>query len=973
LNRDNPNLAGAARLPKTNPAPPVISRVSAAMFRAAKLGAIDEPKQTDVYGGIDRRRQLPGNLPQGNFPSYKSLISPKTAMNPNGRATMAELTDVANRVLAEAPADALPSAIAQSLGQPTIAALRDAAAALVAGERFELAEMVFRAFADRPDAGPWASAGLAKVLARRGESEAAVVAWRDCLGRFADRVQPHWLIELARSERELGRAAEAEATLRRCSQSYPQFAPGLAALADLLAKTGRPAEAVAAWRTAIRDCRDAAQPWWFQGLASALRGAGAPEQAEVAREEMVRRFPKSAAVLAMQARAAAERQQWDRALGLWTECLQRHPTSTAPDSLNGRAKALFRLWRIEEALEIWRDLIDRFPDFVAGYAEMGAAALELGDFAAAQRCYSAMIARFPDKARPEWYARLARSLNEQRMDRAAGAVLAELESRFPDSPLACRDAYRFSFQMEFGLDSQSALIEDALRRFPGDRGFLAARVVILLAFGRLAEAEKIVEALEAAEDDYYAVVSRWRFKLDRSGGELVERTVQRIVLGRPWPLEAGLPLGRFLLELWLDWAAELASALFDDLAKRFPNQVEVFCTWARALIATRQDRLALELTESIPLPYQTSDVLELRAWAAAQRGEDDRAKQVWKSVLSRRYFPALHRPAAAMNRLTREDRESDCGDVTAFIVFRNESTLLPEFLRHHRNLGVRRFVFVDYMSSDDSSAILMNEPGVILYRCDDSFQLSSAGMRWKNELIERHGGGGWILHVDVDEMFIYPGWETTPLSRLTEYLDGERMEALSAFMLDVFPRRMFDEAGAPTRHSEHRCYDGDYAWMGLVTPPYRRPAGGVRARLFQAQEYLHKVPLIKSSCGVALNSHETTHLRFADVTGALLHYKLLNLAIHSKQRPSGEAGNPFVASDRSGQIMRRHQRYMSRLASLRDVDLFKAGVSEELADSLTLADRGLMRASPKYRDWLQSAHEPPPLRADSQTASAKAR
>ena len=55
------------------------------------------------------------------------------------------------------------------------------------------------------------------------------------------------------------------------------------------------------------------------------------------------------------------------------------------------------------------------------------------------------------------------------------------------------------------------------------------------------------------------------------------------------------------------------------------------------------------------------------------------------------------------------------------------------------------------------------------------------------------------------------------------------------------------------------------------------------------------------------------------------------------------------------ETLRRHVRYAARLASLSDVDLFKAGVSEELADNLTLAERGLMQAPRKFRDWLALA------------------
>ena len=495
---------------------------------------------------------------------------------------------------------------------------------------------MFRAFTEQPDLGPEWAAGLANVLARRGDPEAAVIAWRDCLSRFADRVEPEWLIELARSERQLGRIAQAEAASRRCCEQFPKFAPGAAALAELLAKTNRPAEAAAAWRTVVRDFSEEAQPWWFAGLASSLRDAGSAEQAELASEEMARGFPKAAATLSTQAQAAAERQEWSRALDLWTECLELHAAAMTPDSLNGRANALFRLWRIEEALEIWRDLTERFADFAPGYAAMGAALLELGDFAPAQQCYSTMIARFPDKSRPEWFANLARSLHDQRMDRAGDLVLAELESRFPDLPLACREKFRFSFQVEFGVDAQSTLIENAVRRFPGDRGFSASHVVNLLALGRLADAEKVIEALEAEADDHHAIVSRWRFDLDRSGAELASQTVQRVVLGRVWPLWPGLAVGQFLLGLWSVWAAELALFLYDDLAARFPNQVQVVCARARTLIMSRRDRAALELVETIPSQYGTDEVLQLRAWTAAQRGEDDRAKQLWRTILSRK-------------------------------------------------------------------------------------------------------------------------------------------------------------------------------------------------------------------------------------------------------------------------------------------------------------------------------------------------
>ena len=46
-------------------------------------------------------------------------------------------------------------------------------------------------------------------------------------------------------------------------------------------------------------------------------------------------------------------------------------------------------------------------------------------------------------------------------------------------------------------------------------------------------------------------------------------------------------------------------------------------------------------------------------------------------------------------------------------------------------------------------------------------------------------------------------------------------------------------------------------------------------------------------------------------------------------------------------------RYAARLAPLWRADLVKPGVSQELEDSLAMAERGLMRTSPRYREWLR--------------------
>jgi hypothetical protein len=190
------------------------------------------------------------------------------------------------------------------------------------------------------------------------------------------------------------------------------------------------------------------------------------------------------------------------------------------------------------------------------------------------------------------------------------------------------------------------------------------------------------------------------------------------------------------------------------------------------------------------------------------------------------------------------------------------------------------------------------------------------------------------------------------LPRFIEYLDSEGAEAVSAFMLDVYPQRWPSARSERVTHAECRYYDAEYIWIGHVRPPYRRPLGGVRSRLFGVKEYLQKVPLIKSGCVIYVGNHETTPLRFSSVTTALLHFKMLGVI---DQADGPLTGGLEDNGQRGLEVMHRYERYASRIATLKGRDLRVPGVSQLLVDSLTLADRGVMQAPAPFRDWMTRA------------------
>lgn len=863
------------------------------------------------------------------------------------------LRQIAGQILHDFPVGSLPAEVAQALESPTLQALQTAGNGLLASGQLAAAEAIFHALADWSRVYPWIPAGLARVATRRKNWPAAASAWLLCLAAFPTRPAPDWLVGLALAERQLGHHAQAQARLLACRQQFPHFAPAAAALAELYRLTGQHELAAATWETAIRDFPGAARPAWFLGLAGALRDCGHAARADETLDDMVTRFPGSAPAMVRQANSAARREDWQAALDIWTVCIQDHPLAMQPTWLTGRAMALFRLWRVEAAMDAWADAIQRFPDDIPARIQMAKAAGDLGDWHVMREGFTTLIARFPGQLAPEWLGGLARAQFMTKSYEDASRLTAALTARFPESSLGDRLSVDFANALQAGLNALSQGLQAGLRRFPDERYLLAEQVRVLLAAGQMDDAERIAARLEATANDALALTCRWRIAMDRAGEDVLRDIVQNEIAARAWTPESALRVVNFLQTIWSKWPVELAARLLEDVTAKFPGRFPVACAHARALIGLRKFSAALAIIDALPPILRTQDALELRAWADSLRGAHATARQTWQTILSRHYFPAIHSAEPLLERVTPETDEEPPHGVIAFLNIRNEMAHLSAYLHHHRAIGVRRFVCVDNMSRDEGAEFMQAQPDVILYRTADDFQTSSAGMRWVNLLRERHGAGAWCLYADADEALIYPGWETIPLDEFTAYLDQEGAQALGAFMLDVYPKRLLNDAQTPAPREDYRYYDANYQWIGQVRAPYLQPVGGVRGRLFQVNEYLHKVPLLRHATGTYLNSHNTTPVRLSGVSGTLLHYKLLNLALRFRPLNRADSGNPYMA-DRSPDLMRRYVRYTAHMEQLRNADLWRAGISEPLADSLTLADRDIMRVPASYRDWLRA-------------------
>lgn len=128
------------------------------------------------------------------------------------------------------------------------------------------------------------------------------------------------------------------------------------------------------------------------------------------------------------------------------------------------------------------------------------------------------------------------------------------------------------------------------------------------------------------------------------------------------------------------------------------------------------------------------------------------------------------------------------GDLLLFCTAYNEMLRLPWFLKYHRSIGVKHFLFVDNGSTDGTHEYLREQPDVSVWHTKASYKKSRFGMDWMNFLLSRYGHNHWCLTLDPDELFVYPFCDTRPVPALTDWLDASSVRSFGTMLLDMYPK-----------------------------------------------------------------------------------------------------------------------------------------------------------------------------------------
>jgi glycosyltransferase involved in cell wall biosynthesis len=303
-----------------------------------------------------------------------------------------------------------------------------------------------------------------------------------------------------------------------------------------------------------------------------------------------------------------------------------------------------------------------------------------------------------------------------------------------------------------------------------------------------------------------------------------------------------------------------------------------------------------------------------------------------------------------LERIQGDSRSVPAGGVVAFMCVRNEGSRIQAWLRHHRRLGIDRFVVIDNASTDGTSHELLAHPDVILYRTAESFAASNFGTDWILALMRRHASDRWCLVADADELFIHPGYEEGSLPRWCRSLEREGADAVLAPMIDLYPQGPLRDASLapgsdplatfrwfdfPAWHLEQAAFAGHTAHPSLF--------GGVRQRVFGSpnddQHYyvLNKVPLLRCREGIRLSPsfHWIDGAVLSGARAALLHWKCTpRLAEHARSEVSRAqhwgAGSQYM-------------RYLQSLDADPSMSLFDPDRSMEFRSGEQLVELGIMR------------------------------
>jgi hypothetical protein len=241
----------------------------------------------------------------------------------------------------------------------------------------------------------------------------------------------------------------------------------------------------------------------------------------------------------------------------------------------------------------------------------------------------------------------------------------------------------------------------------------------------------------------------------------------------------------------------------------------------------------------------------------------------------------------SMDRIDQKSIPNDTKEVRLFMVGIDSAHLIPHVLKHHFDIGVDRVFYIDNNSKDNSISLLEAYDNVHIWSQKKKFdqENSKSGAVWVEELLSEYGVGNWCLLLDLDELFVFPGYENRSIKDFVKEQQDSGFEYVGARHIDMYSNRKVKDTMIKGSLLES-C------------PYYDRSEYGCRDRVLEYKSYYQKTPLVlyKPSMVIATGYHSVSVQAFSlkifisNIIRRILLRKPIPLTKNEKGKHASETG-----------------------------------------------------------------------------------
>ena len=224
-----------------------------------------------------------------------------------------------------------------------------------------------------------------------------------------------------------------------------------------------------------------------------------------------------------------------------------------------------------------------------------------------------------------------------------------------------------------------------------------------------------------------------------------------------------------------------------------------------------------------------------------------------------------------------KDLEILPNDIILICVEKNDLIKLKKFIKHHRNIGINKFIILDNNSTDGSFEWLLKQKDVILLKTKDKYS-SINRVAWINRIIAHYGDNRWYIVLDSDELLIYNDCENKKIQDVIKYCKKNNIIRARSLMIDMYAKKEYYNNGNIENYYNECIYFDTNTYYQKQREDFINISGGMRERIFNMVPCLTKYPLFYfRKNDIHCSSHFLYPYKenFSSCILTLLHYKFL--------------------------------------------------------------------------------------------------